>query len=117
MENEVVIENQINNVVDAFEKFLLSYNLYRRMADLNNKKIENVHEILTGMTDKHGRICRYIKHQERKDSKSDWPQGMTQGATGYLVYLILLLDHYNLKIKDGMISELKEAIKQYGSRI
>ena len=107
------MENQINNVVESFEKFLLDYNLLRKMSGLDKNKISNVHEILTGMTDKHGRICRYIKHQERQDPKSDWPKGMTGAMVGYIIYALMLLEHYNVDIKEGMIEELNEAIKQH----
>jgi len=105
-------ERQVENVAESFRKFLLDYQLFRNMAGLT-KKIDNVHEILTGMTDKHGRICRYIKHQERKDPKPDWPDGMTQAIVGYLVYAIMLLEHYGVNIEGGMKKELEEAMKQY----
>ena len=107
------METQVNNVVESFERFLLSYNLLRKMSGMDKNKIKNVHEILTGMTDKHGRICRYIKHQERNDPKTDWPKGMTMAMTGLLVYMIMLLEHYDIDIKEGMINELNEALKQY----
>ena len=107
------MENQINNVVESFEKFLLDYNLLRKMSGLDKNKISNVHEILTGMSDKHGRICRYIKHQERQDPKSDWPKGMSSAMVGYIIYALMLLEHYNIDIKDGMLEELNEAIKQH----
>jgi len=69
-------------IVESFEDFLAIYQMFRTYNGLS-KNINNVHEILTGMTDKHGRICRYIKHQERKDPKPDWPVGMTAAMTGY----------------------------------
>jgi hypothetical protein len=103
---------QIKNTADSFRRFLLDYQLFRNMSGFT-KKIDNVHEILTGMTDKHGRICRYIKHQERKDPKSDWPDGMTQALVGYLIYAIMLLEHYGVNIEDGMKKELEEAVKQH----
>lgn len=96
----------------SFNEFLETYMAFRKHNGLKNK-IKNVHEIITAMTDKHGRICRYIKHQERKDPKSDWPKGMTEALTGYLVYSLMLLDYYGIDIQEGMINELNEAIKQH----
>ena len=102
-------------VADAFDNFLAINGSFRKANNLT-KKIKNVHEILTGMTDKHGRICRYIKHQERKDPKSDWPDGMSQAMTGYIIYMVMLLEHYKVDITKGIIAELNEAIKQYQTK-
>jgi len=99
-------------VIWAFNKFLEAYNIFRKNNGLKSR-IKNVHEIITAMTDKHGRICRYIKHQERKDPKPDWPNGMTMAASGYIVYLIMLLNYYGIDIQDGMDKELNEAVKQH----
>ena len=100
------------NVAIAFNLFLLVYKDFRRVNGMK-KKIKNVHEILTGMTDKHGRICRYIKHQERKDPKEDWPDGLATALVGYLVYAIMLLEKYKIEIKDSMKKELEESVKQH----
>ena len=116
MKNKIKVEIQPTEpfeVVKLFEEFLCMYNDFRKTNGIK-KKIKNVHEILTGMTDKHGRICRYIKHQERKDPKPDWPKGMIEAMTGYIVYLIMLLEYYKIDdIGEGMINELNEAIKQH----
>jgi hypothetical protein len=77
------------------------------------KEIKNVHEILTAMTDKHGRICRYIKHQERNDPKDNWQEELVSGLTGYIVYAMMLLEFYGIEHEGGMIKELKEALKQH----
>jgi len=102
-----------DDVVESFKNFLLIYDSFRIKYGLNKKKIKNIYEILTGMADKQGRICRYIKHQERKDPKSDWPEGMVSAMTGMIVYMIMILDYYHLDISEGMKKELDEAIKQY----
>ena len=72
------------DVVDSFNEFLKRYDQFRKQNGLSSH-ISNVHEILTGMTDKHGRICRQVKHTERNDPKSDWPVAMTESIYGYIV--------------------------------
>lgn len=102
-------------VVLDFDLFLATYKLFREDYELDNS-ITNIHEILTAMTDKHGRICRYIKHQERNDPKDNWQEGMSMALTGYLVYAILLFEHYGIDTREGMIKELSESIKQHGGK-
>jgi len=70
-------------------------------------------EICTSLSDKHGRICRQIKHAERNDSKSDWPQGMTEAMAGYIIYLEMLLEKYNITASEGWTNELESALNQY----
>ena len=65
------------------------------------------------MSDKLGRICRYVKHQERNDPKSDWPEGMTTEMTGLLAYMILLKNYYNVDFVKGMELEFDKAVEQH----
>ena len=107
-------ESDIILVTRAFSEFLTTYNAFRELNGLT-RKIKNIHEILVGMTDKHGRICRYIKHHERKDPKDNWKAELASSLTGYLIYSMMLLEHYGIDIKDGMEKELNEALKQHGT--
>ena len=100
------------DVVASFKKFLMVYKWFRENNNLSATK-GNPYEVLAAMTDKLGRISRYIKHQERNDSKEDWPQGMTEEITGLLVYSVIILNHYDLDISEGMESELNKAIEQH----
>ena len=109
-------ETEVKDVISAFNNFLSVYGKFRKDNGLDGKKIVNVHEMLTGMTDKHGRICRQVKHFERNDPKNDWPTGMTTAMTGYIIYSLMLLEHYGMDISDGMILELSEAIKQHSKK-
>lgn len=109
----IVGRETINPVVESFKEFLHYYNSFRKFNGLN-KKIKNIHEIITAMTDKHGRICRYIKHQERKDPKDNWQEEMSASFVGYLVYAIMLFEYYGIDICKGMEKELNEAAKQHG---
>ena len=99
-------------VACEFKAFEDTYKLFREDSGLN-KKVKNIHEILTAMTDKHGRICRYIKHQERKDPKDNWQEEMASSLTGYLSYALMLFEYYGIDISKGMEKELNEAIKQH----
>jgi hypothetical protein len=106
-----------SDVVDAFMNFLAMYNCWRKNNGLT-KNIDNVFEIYTGMTDKNGRIGRYIKHQERKDPKPDWPIGMAEAMMGSIIYMNMLLCRYgdDIDIEDirqGFINELSAAINQH----
>jgi len=107
-------EKYINKVIEAYKRFLSEYKLFRSKTSLKDKRVNNVHEFLTAMTDKHGRICRFIKHQERNDPKENWKEEMSQSLTGYIAYAILLMEHYDITIDSGMKKELEEAIKQHG---
>ena len=101
-----------NDIVKSFNEFLSFYQQFRSANGLK-KSIKNVHEILTAMTDKHGRVCRYIKHKERKDPKDNWQKELSSALTGYIIYMTMLLSYYNIDISEGMISELNESIRQH----
>lgn len=103
------------DVVGQFLLFILAYRRWRNENGLSYT-IDNVHEICNAMTDKHGRICRQIKHISRSDPKDDWPLGMTEAMTGYLVYMNMLLEKYDISISDGMLHELEEAVKQHSKK-
>ena len=103
---------QIEELISEFKTFLLIYDIFRKEQGLS-ANLENVFEITTSMQDKLGRICRYVKHQERNDPKPDWPEGMTMEMAGLLVYMIILLNYYDVDISDGMRLELKKALKQH----
>jgi len=103
------------DVVEQFEVFIRCHRDFRKYFGLKNK-IANIHEILVAMTDKHGRICRYIKHQERKDPKDNWKSEIISSLTGYIVYALMLMEYYRIDISEGMEKELNEAIKQHGKK-
>jgi len=102
-------------VVEAFNDFLTLYDFFRRENGLSSH-IDNVHEIITSMTDKLGRICRYVKHFERNDPKEDWPDGMTEEMSGLLVYMIILKNYYGVDISNGMKKELNKAVEQHSKK-
>ena len=104
---------KVEDVVEHWEIFLSWYKAWRKQNGLEDKKIENIYEVLTGMTDKHGRICRQVKHKERKDAKNDWPEGMTSSMFGYFAYMVMVLDNYDESLADGMRAEMEETVKQH----
>jgi len=103
-----IVANKFNEFIDAYDKF-------REINGLSGS-IDNIYEVLTAMSDKHGRICRQIKHFERNDSKPDWPDAMTESLVGYFVYGLMVLKKYNLNIADGMENELQAAAEQHGNK-
>jgi len=113
MEHKITTEE----VVDQFLTFMGEYTLWRKQNGLPDAS-ESVDRICNCMTDKHGRICRQIKHQERNDPKSDWPLGMTEAIMGYLVYMMMLLEKYGdsvniQEIHQGFYNELNAALDQH----
>jgi len=109
---ELYKEEYTHNVIKDFNRFLESYESWRKLNGLSGS-IDNAHEIISAMTDKLGRIARQVKHQERNDPKPDWPNGMTIEMAGLLIYMIILQSRYNVDISDGMKEELEKAIKQH----
>lgn len=103
------------DVVEAWDNFLEVYNKFRECNGLKDSKM-GAFETCTALTDKNGRIARQIKHFERNDPKEDWPIGLTEAMSGYLIYMIILMKGYNISISDGMIKELQSSISQYSSK-
>jgi len=104
-----------HDVVQSFAKFLQVYKSFRIDNGLD-KGVGNIFEICTSMTDKHGRICRQIKHFERNDKKTDWPDAISEALTGYIVYAIMILEKYGIDVLDGMRKELGAAKKQWAKK-
>lgn len=100
------------DVVDKFQEFLDVYDKFRKDHGLQDKKV-NAYEVCTALGDKNGRIFRQVKHFERNDQKPDWPIGLTEAMTGYLIYMIMLMRGYNVSIHEGMLKELQSAISQW----
>ena len=103
------------DVVGAFTNFLAVYDQFRKDNGLVDKE-NNPFELCTALMDKSGRIARQIKHFERKDPKGDWPDGLTEAMTGYLIYLILILKQYKIRIDNGMQNELRSALQQWSEK-
>jgi len=103
------------DVADAFKYFCKVYNNFRKYNGLDTeiKSSPNMFEFCTALMDKSGRIARQVKHKERNDPKDDWPNGLTGAMTGFIVYMLLMLDAYDVDITVGMVKELESSIKQY----
>ena len=115
MEEKWIEDLSPKDIAFLFHRFLSGYDKWREDNNLSGS-IENVHEIISSMTDKLGRIARYVKHQERNDPKPDWPDGMTTEMAGLLIYMIMLKNHYNVDILNGMKIELEKAIEQHSRK-
>lgn len=103
-------------VACSFDDFLNVYHNFRFINHMGGGKKPNAFEICTAMMDKMGRMARQVKHFERNDPKEDWPDGLTEATAGLLIYMMLLIDAYHLDIYDGMVAELKSAMKQYAKK-
>lgn len=102
-------------VVLSFQNFLETYDQFRRNNGLS-AKIDNKYEITTSIADKTGRICRQVKHTERNDPKPDWPDGISEDITGVFIYLIILMNSYELDISEGLKNELQKSAEQHSSK-
>lgn len=100
------------DLTSSFQKFIDTYEAWRLRAGLSGK-IDNVYEILAAMSDKLGRICRYVKHQERNDPKPDWPEGMTTEMAGLLIYMMILKNYYDIDLLKGLAIETDKAVRQH----
>jgi len=101
-----------HDVANMFNEFMRVYNNFRDDNGLSGS-LDSVFEALTAMSDKHGRICRQVKHFERKDVKPDWPEGLTESLVGYIIYSLMILKKYDLDILKGMTNELQNAVDQH----
>ena len=104
-----------HDVAKLFNEFISGYDYWRSLNGLSSST-DNIHEALTAMSDKHGRLCRQIKHFERNDPKPDWPEGMTESIVGYLIYALMVLKKYDVDILKGMKNELQNAVDQHSGR-
>jgi len=102
-------------VVRKFNDFLKSYDKFRADNGLPGA-VDNVYEALTAMSDKHGRICRQVKHFERNDAKPNWPDALTESLVGYIIYSLMILKKYKLDVANGMNNELQAAADQHGDK-
>jgi hypothetical protein len=105
----------IKDVVKSWSNFLNTYRKFRESNEMKEPSY-SAFEICTSLSDKHGRICRQVKHAERGDHKFDWPAGMTEAMAGYIVYLEMLLTKYKLSASDGWVNELESALSQYKNK-
>jgi ATP/ADP translocase len=100
-------------VCSRFIKYLDSLQEFKNAVGL--KEVPNIHEVLSSMSDKHGRICREVKHLEREDPRDNWANEMMESMSGYLAYMAMIIRRYNLssEIRIGMYSELIKAVEQH----
>jgi hypothetical protein len=98
----------------SFSDFLAVYRRFRKDNSLGSP--QSVHEICNSMSDKHGRICRYVKHAERNDPKKGFEAKMGGAFAGYMAYAIMVMDRYRVDIERGMETEMKKAVRQHARK-
>ena len=103
------------DVINALINLQVVYDSFRSDNGLTPPKM-NGFEVCASLMDKGGRMAREIKHYERKDPKKDWPDGLMEAITGYMVYILLIMEMYGIDFSnqhDGVVKELESSIKQY----
>jgi len=109
------LQIQADKTTRSFMQYLNDLQRFKQLAGL--KDVTNVHEICNSMTDKHGRICRHVKHMERKDPKPEWPDEVCESIAGYMAYTLMLINFYGPEVYDKMfpcmLKELEKSIKQH----
>lgn len=93
----------------VFQQSIQDFKKENNMEPFNGSPFE----ICTALGDKHGRICRQVKHKERQDAKPDWPKGFLQAMAGYLNYMMMLCDLYDKDLSLGLREELESSLHQY----
>ena len=109
---EEVNDATAEKVASMFSVFLESYKCFRYKNKLS-MEVKNSHEVHGAANEKLARMFRQIKHVERNDPKEDWPDVMAEHAMGVMTYMIMLLDHYGVDFKKGIIKELNKAAEQH----
>lgn len=113
----MVTHKVVEDVIDSWNNFVNSIYEFRKACGVIESGDKRGYELVTSLADKNGRVARQIKHYERGDPKSDWPTGMTQSFAGYLQYMIMTLDAYDVDLVDGLREELQSIIDQYADDI
>ena len=103
-----------NKTAVAFEEYINCLAKFKHVAGLNS--VDNPYEICTAMSDKSGRIARYVKHAERKDPKgATWRHELLKSLTGFLSYAEMIIQKYNMinVLHPAMMQELMDSIQQH----
>lgn len=105
------------HVVNSFIKYLTDLQKFKDQVGL--KDVENIFEVATSIADKSGRICRQIKHLERNDPKKDYKFEIIESIQGFLAYVQMIINEYDITKEDivvGMLGELHKSIKQHSKK-
>jgi len=102
----------------AIKKYILFQQEFRAFKDAANlKKLENVHEPVSGIVDKLGRLVRHVKHNDRNDPKPNYPDDAAESFQGILSYLDMIMENFDdlseEELTDGMLREMLKSVKQH----
>jgi len=102
----------------AIKKYILfqrEFRIFKQEANL--KKLENVHEPVSGIVDKLGRLVRHVKHNDRKDPKPNYPEDAAECFQGVISYLDMIMENFDDmsedQLVDGMLKEMMKSVKQH----
>jgi len=102
-----IIARNISMYFKGFEYFKTTHNL---------KELTDMFEVCTSLSDKHGRICRHLKHIERDDPKDNWPDEALESFQGYLAYFAMIISKYKIsdeQLENAIVNELMKSIEQH----
>jgi len=113
---ESLLHESAEKVAKTFSAFLKLYRTFKDMHGLSGKS-SHPYEPIVGIVDKAGRCSRYIKHNVRNDPKPNWEVNMQGEMAGVLAYLVMMITDVDFtNIEDGMIEELKKAVRQHAKK-
>jgi len=109
------IKDHAENVAVSYDVFRGFYSRFRRKAGLPPAR-KDAYEMTTALADKLGRLCRIVKHLERKDPLKNSTAMMEECVAGMVVYLEMLAQRYKLDLMSGFARELMKAVVQHGNK-
>ena len=113
LESYLLAEKTVYTFIEYLE------NLQKFKDHVGLKDVENMFEVATSIADKSGRICRQIKHIERKDPKENYKDEIIESIQGFLAYSQMVIRKYGISngyILVSVLSELQKSIKQHARK-
>lgn len=102
-------------VVESFREFLKTYYLFKQAYKLPHT-MPDVRDIIMGLADKSGRLCRLAKHEHRKDPIPGSKDKIAMDAFGVLAYVVMLVLHYDIDMREGAYHELIKGVEQHSEK-
>ena len=108
-------EELARQVAEPFVTCLITWNQFKKLFRLED--VKDIQEVCNSITDKHGRVCRNVKHLERQDPRPDWISEMTDAIVGQLAYILMIVNKYELldELSDSFVREMTKSIKQHST--
>jgi len=111
------LRNQTMSVARNITNYFSALAYFKKINNLNN--LTDMFEVCTSLSDKHGRICRHLKHVERNDPKDNWPDELIESFQGYLAYFGMIIDKYDIQpsqLEKSIVDELMKSVEQHSNK-